>query len=554
MDVKVLIDEIEISDGNRYSINQNDIVVFVGPNNSGKSLALREINAHMNMASKDEVNPLCIKEIHLTKSVNSSGLGELFGKTYRIQDGQYVIGKYRIHTSHVNFIDSDYIHVLGHLFCNYIGAEGRLKASNPAKNIDVTANKSNPIHFLYDDQKNRKRISDLFRSAFSSSLLIDYRAGDIIPLHVGEEIKFTSKIDRVSDEYIEKIRSYPRLELQGDGMRSFAGILLESLVFEYSITLIDEPEAFLHPPQMRRIGNILSPEITNQLFISTHSSDILRGLLERNNARVRIIRLRRLGAINASHKADPAKVRLLWENPDLKYTNALEAIFHDRCVICENDSDCRFYNAIMDHLEAESSTSPWPDTVFVPCGGKAAMPKLATALRELGVPTLMVFDLDLLADADVLKKSIASLGGNWADFEKDWTIVDSGVRKGVKPMTPSEIKKAIAKRMDETGDDDLPKSDIQGLLKRTSAWQMVKSTGASAIPRGDASKAFARLIKALASLGVYVVTAGEIENFAPQIGKHGPAFVSDVLNNTDMASDDLEEARKFVKSFAASAT
>jgi ATPase subunit of ABC transporter with duplicated ATPase domains len=43
----VFIDQLTFSDGQKINLKQNDIVVFVGPNNSGKSLALREINASL---------------------------------------------------------------------------------------------------------------------------------------------------------------------------------------------------------------------------------------------------------------------------------------------------------------------------------------------------------------------------------------------------------------------------------------------------------------------------------------------------------------------------
>jgi hypothetical protein len=45
--------------------------------------------------------------------------------------------------------------------------------------------------------------------------------------------------------------------------------------------VIDEPEAFLHPPQARLIGSSLVQDRRDnrQLFIATHSADILSGVL-----------------------------------------------------------------------------------------------------------------------------------------------------------------------------------------------------------------------------------------------------------------------------------
>ena len=61
-------------------------------------------------------------------------------------------------------------------------------------------------------------------------------------------------------------------------MRSFASVILHLLGQDsYSIMMLDEPEAFLHPPQARLIGEIIAKERSKdtQLFIATHSQDVL---------------------------------------------------------------------------------------------------------------------------------------------------------------------------------------------------------------------------------------------------------------------------------------
>ena len=52
----------------------------------------------------------------------------------------------------------------------------------------------------------------------------------------------------------------PRLDQQGDGMKSFMGLLLNIVASAYPVVLVDEPEAFLHPPQARLIGRMLGDE------------------------------------------------------------------------------------------------------------------------------------------------------------------------------------------------------------------------------------------------------------------------------------------------------
>lgn len=121
-----------------------------------------------------------------------------------------------------------------------------------------------------------------------------------IPLHVGKAPdKSSYTIDR-QDEYYDVVSKLPKLQEQGDGMRSFASILLHTFTSDYSITLIDEPEAFLHPPQARVLGKMLAKNNPNnrQLFISTHSEDFLQGLLDADNENVMVVRINREENIN----------------------------------------------------------------------------------------------------------------------------------------------------------------------------------------------------------------------------------------------------------------
>lgn len=46
------------------------------------------------------------------------------------------------------------------------------------------------------------------------------------------------------------MKPYTMLQEQGDGFRSFVGIVLSILLSKDKIILIDEPEAFLHPTQI----------------------------------------------------------------------------------------------------------------------------------------------------------------------------------------------------------------------------------------------------------------------------------------------------------------
>ena len=137
------------------------------------------------------------------------------------------------------------------------------------------------------------------------------------------------------------------------------------------------------------------------------------------------------GDVNNVCEAKPEVIKELWEKPDLRYSNNLEGIFHEQTIICEDDSDCRLVNAVADYLEAESGEQ-WRDTAYVPTGGKHAVPKVASALREIGVPVKAIFDIDFLSGRTLVKDTVEAFGGEWSQIEPLWNRVDSAVRDGVE--------------------------------------------------------------------------------------------------------------------------
>ena len=402
-----------------------------------------------------------------------------------------------------------------------------------------------PQHVLYDDEHLMEKISGLFREAFGKDLMFDFRGGSELPIHVGERSDIKGLIDRVGDSYVKAVRGHPLLDEQGDGMKSYAGILFEAVVNDLDMTLIDEPEAFLHPPQMRRLGETLSSEVQGQLIVATHSSDILRGFLEGTRGNIRILRIRREQDVNLVSEATPAVIKELWEKPSLRYSNALDGIFHEQTIICEDDSDCRLINSIADYLSSQSEDQ-WKDTAYVPAGGKHGIPKIASALREIGVPVKAVFDIDFLSERTLVKNTTEAFGGKWDDIEPLWNRVDSAVRGGIKPNSIPEIKNQIMSILKDSNEEELPKGDVIEAMKQGQSWSKVKKYGTRGIPRGEAQSDYNLLRDALESIGIYLVPEGEIENFCPDIGVHGPKFVTKVLSTISLDDGCLEGLRSFV--------
>jgi len=539
------VSKITFSGGASFALKSSEKIVLVGPNNSGKSQCLREIVGIV--GGDNNVNPFVATEVHIAKVGTVNDLQQYLEDEAELVNGVYRFGDWNINKSHLQFWgNKNLIHGLAPGFIRRISADDRLTICAQQNSISPGEKKAKPQHVLYDDGALMAKISGLFSKAFGKDLMFDFRGGSKLPIHVGKIPATGGLVDRVSDEYVKAVRENPLLDKQGDGMKSYAGILFEAVVANLDVTLIDEPEAFLHPPQMRRLGETLSSEVSGQLIVATHSSDIMRGFLEGTKGNVRILRIRREGAKNYVSEASSEVIKELWEKPDLRYSNALEGIFHEQVIICEDDSDCRLINSFADHLAA-GSTQQWADTAYVPTGGKHAIPRVASVLRKIGVPVKAVFDIDFLAEKSLVNSAVDSFGGDWDDIRPYWERVDAAVRTGVRAKTIDEIKKEICEILSKSDAGALPKGDIIEVMKHTKEWALVKRFGASAVPHGQAQRDYAQLMEKLEQIGIYLVPVGEVENFCPSIGLHGPKFVTKFLSEVNFADEQLKDLRAFVE-------
>lgn len=508
---QVFLKNITFNDGTQLSLNQNSIVVFTGANNSGKSQVLKDVENCLK-----GVSPIVIAscEVNFYGSIDES---EFLSKRFSIDErGNYhLLENNRLFTKDVlqhywekHKLEND-LHLL---FVRRLSTELRLTASNDLQRDDQVERK--PIYKLYDSETLAHRISDYFRQAFGVDLVVHRRDMRTVPLHVGQAPDRSAyKMDE-EDAYYNQVSLLPKLQKQGDGMRSFASILLDTFTSDYTITLIDEPEAFLHPPQARLLGKMLAknnPE-GRQLLISTHSEDFLQGLLDADNENVTVIRIDRADDVNKMNILKGDDIRTLWGNPLLRYSNILSGLFHEKVIVCESDYDCLFYQAIMDAMY-ESEGEIAPDVLFTHCGGKARMKDVVTALKAVNVPVVAICDFDLLNSSQIFKPITASFGLDW----------DSAL---------SVDMKVIYDHMNAKGAD---------------AWSQIKKVGKSGL-EGDAPAAYEKVEMACKSAGLFVVPVGEMECFDKTINKEKKDWIYYVLENYALATEPkLAEARQFVQ-------
>lgn len=547
------VSRITFNNGVSLNVEKNSIVVFVGPNNAGKSQTLKDIYS----LSENGQNSVVVSGIEITK--NGASLFELLDSiSTGKKDGEYtyydVLGNRMVLFNALTsrFPSSPYYGSLRNLFIAELNTAARLSICNPPTNIARNAPKAHPIHYAAFEPAHRKWLSDNFKKAFNVEVTPNILNGANIPLCIGEPVSlsgaYAGEQERL-EAYAKVLSGYKQVQDQGDGIKSFTGILLYLMLDYFRTYLIDEPESFLHPPQARIMGQIIGETLSGdqQAFISTHSEDVVKGLLEACPERMTIVRITREGDSNSFSILDNEKLGTVWSDPLLKYSNIMSSLFHKTVVLCESDSDCRMYSLIEGHLK--QAAGRYSETLFIHCGGKQRMARIASALRALDIDVRLIPDIDVMNDENVFRGILQAFGIGWDEVKTDYKAIVSNLHSPKEKVSRAQAKVLIGAVLDGSGEQFLSPDEtakINEAVSTVSKWKALKLSGAAAIPAGDAARAFRQVDQLLRSHGIYIVPVGELERFIPTVGGHGPDWTSRVLE----AYPDLDdEVYADIKSF-----
>ncbi|MEU3909080.1 AAA family ATPase [Streptomyces goshikiensis] len=383
------------------------------------------------------------------------------------------------------------------------------------------------LQYLYEDRDAELRFSDFVYQAFGYEVCVD-RYDERIRLRVGRpDPNLQDALPGAAREVAAAYRSLPLVSEQGDGFRSLVQILLEVMVRPAPLVIIDEPEAFLHPPQARLLGRLLAGiQGQTQLFVATHSADFLAGVLEAEQARpVSIVRLDRSSGAPAARLLNPDAVQGLLRTPLLRYSNLSSGLFYDRVVLCEAAGDCEFYAASFDVTKPAGAVHD--NTLFLHTSGKAPLADTARRLRQCGIPTAVVADFDYLRDS--LARAVTSLDGVTEHLDSDLQCLRdhaSGSRSAASAGGFKTKMDALLKSV--KAGDPLPErvlGELTKLAKGGTRWGELKKSGLEGL-QGDPFNAAERLLEAAADFGLFVVPVGELESWVRQVSRGDKALWS----------------------------
>jgi predicted ATP-dependent endonuclease of OLD family len=541
------INDIEFSSGDKIDLEDNSLLLLIGPNSAGKSTALTDIeNLLQNPYNR---NLKVIRQLNYNKEGDHNDFknwleehfpsGEINGSVRYYTKGQ-TLNETQLENQWNNI--SNIFHFLFHR----LNTEERLQIVKTKNSTQVFQNNpSEYIHVLQSDSNLLKKVSDEVREAFKKDLIINWGGGANVWFHVGDEPKMENGADRVSSEYLRELNKLEKLEQEGDGIKSFVGCLLGILCGAQKLLLVDEPEAFLHPPQARKLGSILANSATDtnrQIIVATHSADIIKGAIDSGH-KVSVCRIEKTEEkTNNAFLLKSEQLKELWSKPMLQSTSAINGIFHSGVIVCEADSDCRFFESILNRIENKQLLSKPSDFYFIHGGGKGEIATLVNSYKTLNVRTAAIADFDLLRNQNELKKIINNLGGNWDDFETNYNSSKSALDDLPRTKTIPQFISEMNTLLEKIGEDDeisnSQKQIISDLLSDSTKWSEAKKYGINKLA-GGAYQSCEDLLNQLSELGLFIIQSGELESW----WRGGPSSKSEwIVNALEKIKDDPDFA------------
>lgn len=395
-------------------------------------------------------------------------------------------------------------------FTVLLDGRGRLKLTIPQPVSNLQEEPTNMMMRLFHSPDDMQILRTLVFEAFEKHLALDLTGMKKCKFVLSNTPPEGRERSFGTDEALEYFAKAAGVSESSDGVKSYIGLHATLLSRDYRIILVDEPEAFLHPPLARRLGfnlTMLAAQRGASVVAATHSPYFLMGCIEAQQG-VNIVRIGYRDGVPTARALPAEELRKMMNDPLLRSTGVLSALFHPAAVVCEGGSDRAFYEEINERLrkkesdaadDAGSQLEYIDGCLFIDAHSKQSVPKLLGALRRMGIPAAGIVDLDVLKDNGVAGSLARKAGAGTAACD---TI--NRFRSQVYRLFEEEAKRTAAK--EEGGEN---------LKKRIS--DFIKKGGIDNLPATKDKNDLRHFIDDLARYGVFVLERGELERWLPEL-------------------------------------
>lgn len=472
------------------------ITIFVGPNNSGKSQALREIYTYCIQGENHSFSIL--DKLSFKGNDQAIAAAEFTAMKIASASGEHVPqghSKVKIGDRFAMLPDEDYVHArtrpneytiqfaqwhLQHRTLNLDGSN-RILLLNAQERGDLKYPTTAFARLLTNNEK-RTALRKIIHDALGLYLAIDMSEGSKLNIKFGETPPPEER--SVKDDILEYMRNARAFSAVSDGVKAYTGILVQLYAGDPEIIIIDEPEAFLHPSLALNLGKEIAKGAATQnkhVFVSTHSAQFVMGAIL-SGATVNIIRLTYEGGVGTARLLPSTELTKLMQDPLLRSVGVLAGLFYNYVIVGEADSDRAFYQEINERLLAADDSRGIQHVLFLNADNKQTIPRITEPLRKLGIPAAGIVDIDIIKD-----------GG------QEWTR-----QLGACNIPSSEYPSFATRR----------KNVLDFFAAKDPNF---KTKGGIALLSGTEHEAASNLFDDLARYGLFAVRGGEVEQWLPSL-------------------------------------
>lgn len=457
------------------------MTVFVGPNNSGKSLVLRELqqySEHGRLATQHIVNGIEIGILDETEVDTLVHAREAkLSPDEIVPEGHVRVARHIPASGSANNFDVNLNHLkqqfselenrraagdtewwqncwngiysqFTNLFTIILDGKTRLSLTEQRAAGDLLGSPLNHLASLFQDDDARKLVRRITHEAFGLYFVIDPTHSGYLRIRMSDRPPSDQAEEQALDVRSRKFHSTAAsISDLSDGVKAFTGLVSALISSDYRIMLVDEPEAFLHPPLAGQLGRemaTLADTRSGNVFASTHSSRFLMGCIESGKS-TNVVRLTYKDSHATARVLPEKRIRELMQDPLLRSAGILEALFYSGAVVCEADRDRVFYTEINTRLQ-RSGLDHIADSVFLNAQNKQTIRRIVGPLREMGIPAAVIVDFDVIKGNDLkdllnccfvppqVTKSLGQLRGEIEGIFRDQSIdMNDGGLTSLKP-------------------------------------------------------------------------------------------------------------------------
>lgn len=442
-------------DTEKTNVDALPITVFVGPNNSGKSQILREINQfcmdgndNSNNKIIDRIEFVAIQENAIEDTINKIKLEPHFNEM--VYSDHILVGRngerQQVHLpEYKNALMNPNARVSQ--FCNlYLKYSTLILNGNNRINLINTQSAGNlqdPPHssfqMLFRDDEKRAQVRRIIYEAFEKYLVIDPTNLGNLSLRLSTKKPENALEERgIHKEAVDFHKNAMPIDHASDGVKAFTGMVTEMVAGDPSILLMDEPEAFLHPSLAFNLGKEVASIMSHsdkRLFVATHSPNFIMGCIQ-SGAPVNIVRLTYRDGVATSRILPNEDILKLMRNPLLRSVGVLSVLFYEFVVVTESDADRAFYQEVNDRL-LKFTNKGIPNCLFLNAQNKQTVKTIIKPLRQLGIPVAGIVDIDILKEG----------GSVWSDF------LESASLPEIERQPLAQTRQALKQKFTESGRD-----------------------------------------------------------------------------------------------------